>query len=533
MAASLMSVSDSLNSASDWLMSRWPSSMASDDEIHPGGIGYRTRRGDDLDCLTVLQLRAQRRQTPIDLGGDAAVADIRVHRVGEVDHRGAARQSQDLALRREDVDLVREKIDPHALEELLRGAALLHRDEVREPLAGLRVAEGGGEVAGLVLPVCGDARFGDTVHVARTDLRFDRQSVGSEQRRVQRLIAVDARDGNVIFESTRHRPEQAVYHAECAIAVIHRIDDHAQSVDVDDFGQRRALAQHLAVDAVEVLFAGVDLGRDLRLGERSRDALRNASKEFFLVAAGPLQRAFDDAVALRIECTEAEILELEFHGVEAEALGERRVDVERFAGDGATAYRRHAFDRAHVVQPIGELDEDDAQIAHHREQHLAERFGLRFLAALELDLVELGYRIDDLSDAVTETRGDLVLRDGRIFDDVVQDRGDDGVGVDAQIGKDLSRCHRVGDVGLTRFALLAAVGLGAEFGGKADSIDLFGGQVRACGAQQFLEPRRLAGSARQKAKQRLRIVQANSAPQGLWVSLRGRTAARGSPDPAP
>ena len=324
-----------------------------------------------------------------------------------------------------------------------------------------------------------------------------------------------------------------MYHAECAIAVIHRIDDHAQSVDVDDFGQRRALAQHLAVDAVEVLFAGVDLGRDLRLGERSRDALRNASKEFFLVAAGPLQRAFDDAVALRIECTEAEILELEFHGVEAEALGERRVDVERFAGDGATAYRRHAFDRAHVVQPIGELDEDDAQIAHHREQHLAERFGLRFLAALELDLVELGYRIDDLSDAVTETRGDLVLRDGRIFDDVVQDRGDDGVGVDAQIGKDLSRCHRVGDVGLTRFALLAAVGLGAEFGGKTDSIDLFGGQVRACGAQQLLEPRRPAGSARQKAKQRLRIVQANSAPQGLWVSLRGRTAARGSPDPAP
>ena len=42
--------------------------------------------------------RAQRHQAPVDLGGDAAVADVGVHRVGEVDHGRAARQAQDLAL---------------------------------------------------------------------------------------------------------------------------------------------------------------------------------------------------------------------------------------------------------------------------------------------------------------------------------------------------------------------------------------------------------------------------------------------------
>ena len=456
-----------------------------------------------------------------------------MHGIGEVDDRGASWQPQDLALRRKHIDLVGEQVDAHALEEFFGTAAFLHRDQIREPLARLCVAERGRHITGLVLPVGGNTRLGDAVHIAGADLRFDRQTIGSEQRRMQRLIAVDARNGDVIFEPARHRSEQAVHHTERAITVIHRVDDHAQSVDIDDFRKRRALAQHLAIDAVEMLFASVDLGRDLRLGERRRNALRDAAEEFLLVAAGALQCSFDDAVPLRVEGVEAKILELEFHGVEAKPFGERRVDVERFASDGAAARQRHALDGAHVVQPIGEFDEDDAQIAHHREQHFAERLRLRLLAALELDLVELGYRIDDLGHAVTEARGDLVFGDGRVFDDVVQDRRDDGVGVDAQTRQNFGCGDRVGNVGFAGIALLAAVGLGAEFCGEANAIDLLGGQVRAGGAQQFLETRGPAGSARQKAEQRLRIVQANSAPQGLRVSLRGRTAARGSPDPAP
>ena len=71
----------------------------------------------------------------IHLGGDAAVADVGVHGVGEVDHGGAARQAQDLALGREHVDLVGEQVDLDALEEVLGAAAFLHVDQVREPLA--------------------------------------------------------------------------------------------------------------------------------------------------------------------------------------------------------------------------------------------------------------------------------------------------------------------------------------------------------------------------------------------------------------
>ncbi len=76
-----------------------------------------------------------------------------------------------------------------------------------------------------------------------------------------------------------------------------------------------------------------------------------------------------------------------------------------------------------------------------------------------------------------EARGDLFLGRGRVFDDVVQDRRDQRVGVEVQFGQDFGGRHRMGDVGLAAQALLALVGRGAEFGRGAHALDLLGRQV--------------------------------------------------------
>ena len=200
-------------------------------------------------------------------------------------------------------------------------------------------------------------------------------------------------------------------------------------------------------------------------------------EEFLLIAAGALERALDDAVALRVEAAEAQVLELELHRVQPEPLGHRRVDVERLARDLAALGRRQCFDGAQVVRAVGQLDQDHAQVAHHRQQHLAEVLRLRFLAVLEADLVELGDAVDDLGDVVAEALRDVGLRDRRVFDDVVQDRADDGVGIEMQIGQDDGGRDRVRDVGLAGNARLALMRGGAELGGVADALDLLGRQV--------------------------------------------------------
>ena len=236
-----------------------------------------------------------------------------------------------------------------------------------------------------------------------------------------------------------------------------------------------------------MLLAHLDASRRSSLfSSAAVQLLLDLLQEFLLVAARALQRALEHAIALRIERPEAEVFELELDVVEAEALGDRRVDVERLARDGAPARRRHRLDRAHVVRAVGELDEDDAQVPHHREQHLAEALGLRFLAALELDLVELGDGVDQLGDVRAEARGELVLGRRRVFDDVVQDRRDDRVRIEAQVREDRGGGDGMGDVGLAGEALLPLVGRGAELGGFADALDLLGRQVGLDVAQQLL-----------------------------------------------
>jgi hypothetical protein len=60
---------------------------------------------------------AQRHDAAVDLGADAMVADRRVHRVGEVDRRCAARHFDQVALGREAEDLVLEHLELGVLEE--------------------------------------------------------------------------------------------------------------------------------------------------------------------------------------------------------------------------------------------------------------------------------------------------------------------------------------------------------------------------------------------------------------------------------
>ena len=82
-------------------------------------------------CVTIstmsplLSARAQRHHAAVDARADALVADVGVNRVREVHRRRSARQRLHLALRREDVDLLRVELDPEVLHELLRVAHLL------------------------------------------------------------------------------------------------------------------------------------------------------------------------------------------------------------------------------------------------------------------------------------------------------------------------------------------------------------------------------------------------------------------------
>ena len=77
-------------------------------------------------------------------------------------------------------------------------------------------------------------------------------------------------------------------------------------------------------------------------------------------------------IVLGLEVAQGQVLELPLEAPHAQAVGERRVDVQRLAARSLLPLGRQVLERAHVVEAVGELDEDDADVLGHRQEHLAE-----------------------------------------------------------------------------------------------------------------------------------------------------------------
>ena len=120
------------------------------------------------------------------------------------------------------------------------------------------------------------------------------------------------------------------------------------------------------------------------------------------------------------------------------------------------------------MEPVGELDEDDPDVLGHREEHLPDVLGLLLLVAVGAELRELRDAVDHVGDFGAEALlevGQAVLG---VLRDVVEERRLDGDRVDPELGRDLGRGDRVGDVRLAGRPTLARVGLDGEVEGRAD-----------------------------------------------------------------
>ena len=209
----------------------------------------------------------------------------------------------------------------------------------------------------------------------------------------------------------------------------------------------------------------------------------NVFQELPLVALGLAYGLVEHAVAERVCMTEAEILELRLERVHAEAVGNRRVDFQGFAGDADLLVRRHRIERLHVVQAVGELEQDHPDVLHHREHHLAEALDLQLAAAVEVQLLQLADTVHQRGDLRAELLGDFILGCGRVLDDIVQKGGRDARVVQVQIGEDGGNRHRVRDIGITGVPLLPFVPAGAEGVCLADQLELLARQVGGFGQQ--------------------------------------------------
>ena len=456
-------------------------------KAEPRRVGRGDGRCDDLDDVAVGQFAAQRHLLTIDLGADGVVAHVAVDGVGKVDHRGALRQRQDLALGREDVHLVGHQVDADVLPEL--GGVARFVLDVEQRLQPARAEFFGRRLVfpalpGLVEPVRGHAGFGHQVHRLGADLELDVDAGRPDQRGVQRLVAVDLGDGDVVLEAPRHRLVQLVQHAQRRVAADDVGQDHAHAVQVVHLGEGQVLFVHLAVDGVKRFLAPDDVGVEPRVGQRRGHVVLHFLDQVAPALARLVHRLGQHAVAPRLQVTKGQVLQLAVGFVQAQAVGDGRVDVERLGADAAPFGARHVAHGAHVVQAVGQLDQNHAHVARHGQQHLAEGLGLAFLARAELQLVQLGEAVHQFGHRGAELLHQVGLGDAAVFHRVVQQRGHEGVRVQLPFGHLRGHGDGVGDVGLAAVAHLAQVGGVGKAVGAAHQVDVGRVQIVQLGLER-------------------------------------------------
>ncbi len=482
--------------------------------VEPIPAGAAVFGGDDFDLVAGFKSVIERDEFTVDLGAPAAISDIGVDLVGEIEGSGTGRHADRVALGREDENTLREDVALDAFDEFLGVFDILapfHQGtQVLDHIVELFV--GGSPF--FVTPVGGDAVLGFGVHFEGANLKLDRLAVVIDDRGVQRAVVVALGRGDVIVEFAGDRAPVGVDDAQDRVTVHFIFHQQAYAADIREQFEGQAFAGHFVVNRVDVLRPPGDLGFDAGFPDHLADAPDDAFHLLLTRPALARQGAGDLFFFVRLQEMEGQVFEFPFHLPDTQAVGERGEDIHGLLGDTALLLRIQILERAHVVQAVGQFDHDHFGLFGHGQEGLAQGFGLEVVLAvacqlggsrvrvghaaplgdLALLLVEdfflgglvaaldarqggeFGNPVHEFGDVIAEVLAHVVERETGVLDRVVQQAGHDDVGRGGEfLGEDIGDCQAVRDVGFAGGARLALMRLFRDLVGLEDQFAVRGG----------------------------------------------------------
>ena len=214
--------------------------------------------------------------------------------------------------------------------------------------------------------------FCDLIHATCADLDFHPSSLRTHHRRVQGLIAIGFGIAQPIAQALRSgrvliRDHRIHFPALCFFQLGGYVENDSDGEQIIHFLELHPLLLHLVPDGVNAFGSTVHLGNDLG----SFQFFPNGSDEFIDVA-GPFffclcQFACDLLVRLGLHVLHRQIFHFRLDVVQSHAMRQGRIDVNGFGRDLELLFGLHAIERTHVVQAIGQLDEDHPRIVGQRQ----------------------------------------------------------------------------------------------------------------------------------------------------------------------
>ncbi len=325
----------------------------------------------------------------------------------------------------------------------------------------------------LIEPMRGDTILRRAMHIARADLDFVELATRPEHGGMERLVPVRLGACDVVLDPLLQRCPGVMNDAEHVIAVGDAVDEHADREEIVNLFERLAALLHFLEDRPEILGPAHDVpAHDPRTPQLVRQRDTHPLDRAVALDLARFHLARQYLVLFRLEILECQILELRFDAGHTEAMRQRGVQLPRLERDALALVWRQRIERAHVVQSVGKLDDDDARIARHRHQQLAVVLGLLFGGRAKGQGLDLGQAVDQVRDFAAEVAAQLLERDVGVFDHVVQERSRDGRGVHLLLGENGGHRDAVRDEVVARHALLTLMRLRAYLIGARQHVEV-------------------------------------------------------------
>jgi len=273
--------------------------------------------------------------------------------------------------------------------------------------------------------VRGNTFLRDAVHFLRPDLHLERLAA-VEHGGMQRLIKIRPGNGDVVLKSPGDGAPDVVDNAERGVTVALRIGNNAHREKIVNLAETDFLAHDFAVHRVQTFYARFELGGNAGLDELGLDGGLDFLEKFFVEGGLFADFFLQRKERFRLEIAKRQVFEFTADHAHSQAECDGRIDVQRFTGDPLLLVGFEVFERAHVVEPVSQLDEHDANIGDHREEHFADGFRLARFGRHHFEAADFCYPFDEMGDLRSEAlfdAGDGILG---VFDGVMKNRSGEG-----------------------------------------------------------------------------------------------------------
>ena len=212
--------------------------------------------------------------------------------------------------------------------------------------------------------------------------------------------------------------------AQGRVTLGHGVQQNTKGHQIINLFKGKLLGNHLVVDTVKALVTPHNPTLEPRIFHEGSNGVSSVHHFLFSPQLIVLHQLLKPFVLFRIEGGKGDILQLLLQGVDAQTRSDGHVKIHGFLSDAALfGLLLMKSNGAHVVETVGQLDENHADVVGHRQDHLSNALGLALFRRRHVELAQLGDAIDHMADALAEVFGDLLFSGMGVFNDIVKKGG--------------------------------------------------------------------------------------------------------------